>query len=476
MQPRRRCWTRMRSTTNTDGDGGTPPAIFDRMAERYDDLRGPQEQLAEQFEFTIAQGLGAATRLLDVGCGTGALVAAAVERLGVRGWGVDASEPDAREGTGAARARRGLQARAGRRPPLPRRLVRRRDDASRRPRPGRAPRRRAVARHAAFWRRAGGCSCGHSRPSTSRATTWCPICPIWPRSTSRASRPPDVLIRELEAAGFGDVRVAAVRADGPRSTAPGRRSSCARDTSRRSTCSRRIRWRPRSNACRAKPPPASRRSSRSCAGSSSSRSRSRNLPPMETRSLAAARPFTTKDGSTIRELFGLPTGGTVLQSLAESRLPAGGRTQRHYHAVTEEIYFILEGRADMELNGAHAELGPGEAVAIPPGAWHEILRPRKRRTPLPLLLRPAVPARRHLLRVARRASSRRGTATRGSGPQHGVWPARAGLTPTCAGLTPGAPFAQPCAFAGHGAVPRCDLAHSPSLPSRSDRRPDVPHG
>ena len=94
---------------------------------------------------------------------------------------------------------------------------------------------------------------------------------------------------------------------------------------------------------------------------------------MEIRSLEAARAFTTKDGSTIRELFGIPTGGTVLQSLAESRLPAGRSTQRHYHAVTEEIYFILEGRADMELDGAHAELGPGDGVAIRPGAWHEIV-------------------------------------------------------------------------------------------------------
>jgi SAM-dependent methyltransferase len=63
------------------------------MAGRYDELRASGEQLAAQFEFTVAEGLGAATRLLDVGCGTGALVATAVQRLGVKAWGVDASEP-----------------------------------------------------------------------------------------------------------------------------------------------------------------------------------------------------------------------------------------------------------------------------------------------------------------------------------------------------------------------------------------------
>lgn len=83
----------MKPTTTSEGDAGTPTAIFDRMADRYDDLRGREEQLAEQFEFTVGAGLGAATRLLDVGCGTGSLIATAVERLGVRAWGVDASEP-----------------------------------------------------------------------------------------------------------------------------------------------------------------------------------------------------------------------------------------------------------------------------------------------------------------------------------------------------------------------------------------------
>ena len=81
----------MTRTTTTEGDDGTPTAIFDRMAARYDDLRARDDQLAEQFEFTVGAGLGAATRLLDVGCGTGSLVATAVERLGVKAWGIDAS-------------------------------------------------------------------------------------------------------------------------------------------------------------------------------------------------------------------------------------------------------------------------------------------------------------------------------------------------------------------------------------------------
>ena len=65
---RRRCSTRTRmkpTSSSTDLDGSTPRSIFDSMAERYDELRGKEDQLAEQFEFTVAAGLGAAR-----GCST----------------------------------------------------------------------------------------------------------------------------------------------------------------------------------------------------------------------------------------------------------------------------------------------------------------------------------------------------------------------------------------------------------------------
>ena len=88
---------------------------------------------------------------------------------------------------------------------------------------------------------------------------------------------------------------------------------------------------------------------------------------MDVSSLAGATAFTTKDGSTIRELH-----HTAEQSLAAASVPAGSETQRHYHAVTEEIYFLLEGTGEMEVDGTHRRVGPGDAVLIPAGARHQI--------------------------------------------------------------------------------------------------------
>ena len=93
---------------------------------------------------------------------------------------------------------------------------------------------------------------------------------------------------------------------------------------------------------------------------------------MEIRNRGEQAPFTTKDGSTIRSLLDLSNAPVANQSLAEASLPAGAATDRHYHKQSEEIYYLLEGRGTMELDGETLDVGPGDAILIPPGAWHQI--------------------------------------------------------------------------------------------------------
>ena len=88
---------------------------------------------------------------------------------------------------------------------------------------------------------------------------------------------------------------------------------------------------------------------------------------MDITSLNRVESFTTKDGSEIRELH-----HTEAQSLAEASLEPDQATQRHYHRRSEEIYFVLKGSGDMEVDGEHKRIAVGDAVLIPPGAWHTL--------------------------------------------------------------------------------------------------------
>lgn len=93
---------------------------------------------------------------------------------------------------------------------------------------------------------------------------------------------------------------------------------------------------------------------------------------MEVRNRDHAEAFTTLDGSTIRVLLDARLGGAFEQSLAEATLRHGTGTTRHYHARTEEIYVVLEGSGQMEVDGEERRVGPGDAILIPPRAWHEL--------------------------------------------------------------------------------------------------------
>lgn len=88
--------------------------------------------------------------------------------------------------------------------------------------------------------------------------------------------------------------------------------------------------------------------------------------------LAGQTPFLTRDGSQIRSILDRTNAPVEKQSLAEAAVQAGGSTRRHYHRLSEEFYFILEGRGLMDVDGETREVGPGDAILIPAGAWHTI--------------------------------------------------------------------------------------------------------
>ena len=94
---------------------------------------------------------------------------------------------------------------------------------------------------------------------------------------------------------------------------------------------------------------------------------------MTVQNLSAQPPFITRDGSTIRSILDRANAPVQNQSLAEARLPAEGRPERHFHKIAEELYFILEGGGEIEVEGERRMVGPGDAILIPPGGWHTIV-------------------------------------------------------------------------------------------------------
>jgi mannose-6-phosphate isomerase-like protein (cupin superfamily) len=93
---------------------------------------------------------------------------------------------------------------------------------------------------------------------------------------------------------------------------------------------------------------------------------------MDIRNIDQVPAFTTKDGSEIRELLAHRNSCIRHQSLAEARLQPGASTAPHHHPLTEEIYYILAGNGRMTIGDEHRMVGPGDAVAIPPGQIHQI--------------------------------------------------------------------------------------------------------
>ena len=88
--------------------------------------------------------------------------------------------------------------------------------------------------------------------------------------------------------------------------------------------------------------------------------------------LDEARPFTTLDGSTIREVAGRASLPSKNQSLAEATVPVGGETQAHYHPQSEELYFFTAGEGRVRVGTEEREIREGDCVVLPPGTEHKL--------------------------------------------------------------------------------------------------------
>src|SRR4026207_195144 len=93
---------------------------------------------------------------------------------------------------------------------------------------------------------------------------------------------------------------------------------------------------------------------------------------MDVKNLDEVPAFVTKDGSEIRELLAYRNSAIRNQSLAEARVPVGGATGEHFHARTEEIYFITAGKGRMRIEAEEALVKAGDSIAIPPGKRHKL--------------------------------------------------------------------------------------------------------
>jgi mannose-6-phosphate isomerase-like protein (cupin superfamily) len=83
-------------------------------------------------------------------------------------------------------------------------------------------------------------------------------------------------------------------------------------------------------------------------------------------------PFITADGSSIRELAGIPSGNARNQSLAEAVVPPAGATIAHLHRQSEELYLFTGGSGRMRLGDEERLVRAGDCVVIPPGVGHKL--------------------------------------------------------------------------------------------------------
>lgn len=87
---------------------------------------------------------------------------------------------------------------------------------------------------------------------------------------------------------------------------------------------------------------------------------------MYVKNLKDCEEFISRDGAILRELLHADKGTFAFRySLAHAKIKPGVKTQPH-KLKTSEVYYILSGKGRMFIDKETREVGPGDAIDIPP--------------------------------------------------------------------------------------------------------------
>lgn len=59
-------------------------------------------------------------------------------------------------------------------------------------------------------------------------------------------------------------------------------------------------------------------------------------------------------------------------SVIQERIPPGSAEIRHLHRKARQLFFVLAGMLDIELEGRIRRLSPEQSLEIPPGSAHRV--------------------------------------------------------------------------------------------------------
>jgi mannose-6-phosphate isomerase-like protein (cupin superfamily) len=77
-------------------------------------------------------------------------------------------------------------------------------------------------------------------------------------------------------------------------------------------------------------------------------------------------------GGTIYKILNIENSDLSRIEIVMCLFPPGEVAHLHYHKVMEEIYFIIEGDGEIELDGKWHTVQPEDSVAIPPNMKHRM--------------------------------------------------------------------------------------------------------